>query len=149
MSYVIYNDSECHTQNYQRFWLFIHLPERQFRQSASFARASVLPERGQFCQSAVSFARAPVCQSAGFARAPVLPVMPERQFTSFARVSVCQSASFARVSVFPRAPVASFSRAPVLPERHFCQGASFASNARAPVLPEWQFASFARAPFSL
>jgi hypothetical protein len=56
------------------------LPDCQFCQSVSFARASVLPER-QFCQSA-SFG----C----FAR---LPVLPERQF--------CQSVSFARASVLP------------------------------------------------
>jgi hypothetical protein len=47
----------------------------------------------------VSFATAPVCQSASFARAQVLP---ECKF--------CQSASFAR--------------AQVLPERQFCQSAS-------------------------
>jgi hypothetical protein len=68
MSYVIYNDSECHTPPKWslRFWLFIHLPERQF------ARAPVSPER-QFAKVLVSFAR--------------VPVLPERQF--------CQSASFA------------------------------------------------------
>jgi hypothetical protein len=45
--------------------------------SASFARAPVLPER-QFCQSAVSFARArSVLPERQFARALVLP---ERQF---------------------------------------------------------------------
>ena len=60
MSYVIYNDSECHTPKLSTFLAFYSfagapvLPERQFCQSAvSFARErSVLPERGQFCQSA-------------------------------------------------------------------------------------------------
>jgi hypothetical protein len=64
------------------------LPERQFCQSASFARAPVLPEC-QFIKVLVSFARAPVCESASLARAPVLP---ERQFR--------QSASFARAPVY-------------------------------------------------
>ena len=96
------------------------LPERQFCQSASFARAPVLPEC-QFCQS-VTFARALVlpecqfCQSVSFARVPVLP---ECQF--------CQSASFARARVLPERKFcqsASFARAQVLPERQFCQSAS-------------------------
>jgi hypothetical protein len=81
MSCVIYNDSECHTPKLSTFLAFYPFARRQF-------------------------ARAPVCQSASFARAPVLP---ERQF--------CQSASFARASASPerqfaKVPV-SFARAPV------------------------------------
>jgi hypothetical protein len=56
---------------------------------------------------------------------------------------------FARAPVLPERQFcqsASFARAQVLPERQFCQSASFA---RAPVLPERKFcqsASFARVP---
>ena len=63
MSYVIYNDSKCHTPKLSTFLAFYPsarvpvLPERQFCQSATFARAQVLPER-QFCQSATE---PPVC----------------------------------------------------------------------------------------
>ena len=94
------------------------MPFRQFCQSGSFARASVcqsasLPEsfcqffpECQFRQSASfgSNARAPE-----FARAPVLPVMLERQFCQCAKAPECQS---------------------VLPECQFCQSASrqFASG---------------------
>jgi hypothetical protein len=84
-----------------------------------------------------------ICQSASLPE-PVSPVC--RQFcqsTSLTGAPVYQSASFAR------AESGSFARAPVLPERQFCQSASFA---RAPVLPERQFrqsASFARVPAAI
>jgi hypothetical protein len=42
--YVIYNNSEAIRQNYLRFWLFIHLPERHFASFASNAISPVLPE---------------------------------------------------------------------------------------------------------
>ena len=61
----------------------------------------------------------------------------------FGFLSICQSASL---------PERQFARAPVSPERQFCQSASFArvlvSPERQSVLPERQFASFARAPVS-
>jgi hypothetical protein len=87
----------------------------------SFAGAPVSPER-QFCQSAVSFARA-----------PVLPVMPERQFTSFSRVSVLPERQFARAPVLPECQFSRERQLPVLPERQYCLSTIFA---RAPVLPE-------------